>query len=143
MLCTGATFVKKNSCLVARIVWSSRSASIYFPYFRAIPVQRYWAWSQSSYFTLMSLLLYLSTKSGLNQWYHIWINHISKSFFPTLTKSIVFFYYYYYFSEFKQLFNRSCEYLFWQISWNLSQRMHVLVTHLSYDIQIFSNCKPY
>ena len=36
ILFMGATFVKKNSCLIARIV-----SFHYFPYFRAIPVQRY------------------------------------------------------------------------------------------------------
>ena len=43
MLCTGVTFVKKISCLVARIVSfdTCRSASAYFPYFRDIPIQRY------------------------------------------------------------------------------------------------------
>ena len=35
-----------------------RSASAYFPYFRAIPVQRYCTWSQSRYLTLMALLQY-------------------------------------------------------------------------------------
>ena len=44
MLCTGATFVKKNSYLVARIV-SFDTEGLYlvtfFLYFRAIPVQRY------------------------------------------------------------------------------------------------------
>ena len=44
MLCNGATFVKKNSCLVARLV-SFDTAGLhrpsYFPYFRAIPIQRY------------------------------------------------------------------------------------------------------
>ena len=55
MLCTGANFAKKNSCLVARILhW--RSGSAYFQYFRAIPVQRYCTWSQLRYLILMALL---------------------------------------------------------------------------------------
>ena len=44
MLCTGVTFVKKNFCLVARIVSFDTAGlhrSTYIPYFRAIPVQRY------------------------------------------------------------------------------------------------------
>ena len=41
-LCTGATFVEKKSCLVARIVsFDMQATSTYFPYFREIPVQRY------------------------------------------------------------------------------------------------------
>ena len=56
-LCTGATFVKENPCLAARIVsFDTAGLSTYFPYFWAIFVQRYWAWSQSSYLTLMALL---------------------------------------------------------------------------------------
>ena len=45
VLCTGATFVKINSCLVARIVSFNTAGlhllTFHFPYFRAIPVQRY------------------------------------------------------------------------------------------------------
>ena len=44
MLCTGATFVKKDSCLVTRTV-SFDTVGLhlltYFLYFRAVPVQRY------------------------------------------------------------------------------------------------------
>ena len=45
MLYTGATFVKKNSYLVTRIVSfdTGRSTSTYVPYFRPIPIQRYLA----------------------------------------------------------------------------------------------------
>ena len=41
MLCTGAIFLKKNSCLVLESFDTVASVSTYFPYFRAIPIQRY------------------------------------------------------------------------------------------------------
>ena len=70
MFCTGAIFVKKNSCLVARIVLFDTAGVdlriTYFPYFTAILVQRYWSWYQSRNFTLMTLLKYLPIKSYLN-----------------------------------------------------------------------------
>ena len=40
ILCTRANFANKNSRIVARIV-PYYTAGAYFPYFRAIPVQRY------------------------------------------------------------------------------------------------------
>ena len=67
---------KKNSCLVAKnsFIWYCRSASNYFPYFRVIPIRRYWAWSQhifvwsqSCYLTLMTFLPYPPIKPYLNQ----------------------------------------------------------------------------
>ena len=69
VLCTGAIFVKKNSCIVAKnsFIWYCRSASIYFLYFRAIPFLRYWAWSESRYLTFMTLLYYPPIKSHFNQ----------------------------------------------------------------------------
>ena len=95
ILCTGATFVKKNSCLVGIIVsfdtaglhvltfrileitWL-RSSSIslggygskirkVIPYFRAITTLGNWAWSQSRYLSWMTF--YSTRKSIL-----IWIN---------------------------------------------------------------------
>ena len=41
-------------------IWCCRSASTYFPYFRAITVQRYCTWSQSRYVTLGAFKPYLN-----------------------------------------------------------------------------------
>ena len=58
MLCTGATFVKKNSCLVARIA-SSYAAGLLLLTFRILepyPSKDIELDSQSRYLTLMKLL---------------------------------------------------------------------------------------
>ena len=71
ILCTGASFVKKNSCLVAIIV-SFNTAGLYFSILEPYPSKGIELdIDQSRYLTLITLLLYSPIKSYLNQWLQV------------------------------------------------------------------------
>ena len=59
MLCAGATFIKKNSCLVARIV-SFDTVGLHLLIFRILE-----SYPSKDILTLMALLLYHLRRSGI------------------------------------------------------------------------------